>query len=565
MLPSKRSQTTLGILTFLCALMTGITAGESDFSQSCLSGKWDGFFTAFSKDATQFTVDDKGTITAGTSRGSFAVSGKLTLIDTMAGTGSGSFTFSDGSNSATFTVTFTLSRPGDGDKPNKMSGSGNGAGTSATFLFSGGTDCSNDPPPPPPPSPPSNKPDLIVSQINLSNEVPLAGQPIIATVTIQNTGTSAAGGFIVSLFLDQDSPIKGSAGAAASQNVSELASGSSMDIAVTLTYPAGGDHTLAVSVDAENNVAEANEFNNYHTQRITVLSKGQDLLILFIAKTESVPGLSAQFDLVIENRGTAAAGPFSVGFYANLLREPTAAQSTEEVKDFTGLEARGRLPITFILPLQNVPRAGRAWFQVDIAHSVAEDIESNNTVSVTWGVPNDPPTLISPITNMAGTLESNKPVTFSLTSSDPNGDPLSYLWDFGDGVMAQGGPVASHVYTTPGSYKVKCTISDGPFHELTTEGVFSVENDTWINLGNVSHNAFRGRVNLSIPIPPELDRRLRYKSKVIAGNPGDGVNYRNLRLRGKVSAKGEFRFTIEFFAPKQRVLKQLKFMYTATE
>ncbi|MFC1570857.1 PKD domain-containing protein [Candidatus Omnitrophota bacterium] len=50
---------------------------------------------------------------------------------------------------------------------------------------------------------------------------------------------------------------------------------------------------------------------------------------------------------------------------------------------------------------------------------------------------------------------------FSATSSkDPDGDKLSYFWDFGDGQTAEGANV-THTYTEPGNYKVFLKVDDG--------------------------------------------------------------------------------------------------------
>lgn len=46
------------------------------------------------------------------------------------------------------------------------------------------------------------------------------------------------------------------------------------------------------------------------------------------------------------------------------------------------------------------------------------------------------------------------------TSSDPDGDSLSYSWDFGDGATGNGATI-SHIFTTGGTYNARLTVSDG--------------------------------------------------------------------------------------------------------
>ncbi len=58
----------------------------------------------------------------------------------------------------------------------------------------------------------------------------------------------------------------------------------------------------------------------------------------------------------------------------------------------------------------------------------------------------------------------NELLTFSAEdSSDPNGDVLTYQWDFGDGTSppAGGGSVVTHAYTSGGTKAVTVTVSDG--------------------------------------------------------------------------------------------------------
>ncbi|HEX6651439.1 MAG TPA: PQQ-dependent sugar dehydrogenase, partial [Thermoleophilaceae bacterium] len=70
----------------------------------------------------------------------------------------------------------------------------------------------------------------------------------------------------------------------------------------------------------------------------------------------------------------------------------------------------------------------------------------------------------SPVAHAAANPESGTPplaVQFSSAgSSDPNGDPLSYSWDFGDGSTSTAANPA-HTYTTSGVFTATLTVSDG--------------------------------------------------------------------------------------------------------
>lgn len=59
-----------------------------------------------------------------------------------------------------------------------------------------------------------------------------------------------------------------------------------------------------------------------------------------------------------------------------------------------------------------------------------------------------------------GSSKTSDPQTFSVTATEPEGDPLTYAWSFGDGQSGSGASV-SHAYSAPGTYNVVVVVSDG--------------------------------------------------------------------------------------------------------
>ena len=79
--------------------------------------------------------------------------------------------------------------------------------------------------------------------------------------------------------------------------------------------------------------------------------------------------------------------------------------------------------------------------------------------------PPPPPANRPPVARLSapGTGDVNHLLRFQGdASSDPDGDTLSYMWDFGDGMSARFSfPTSTHRYARVGNYNVRLTVDDG--------------------------------------------------------------------------------------------------------
>ncbi|HYF52159.1 MAG TPA: trypsin-like serine protease [Planctomycetota bacterium] len=79
---------------------------------------------------------------------------------------------------------------------------------------------------------------------------------------------------------------------------------------------------------------------------------------------------------------------------------------------------------------------------------------------LTGSTSNNPPVVTTPASAMPATLRAGESVRFDVLASDPDGNTLVYIWDFGDGDAAIGA-TQNHAYLFPGTYAANVTISDG--------------------------------------------------------------------------------------------------------
>lgn len=71
---------------------------------------------------------------------------------------------------------------------------------------------------------------------------------------------------------------------------------------------------------------------------------------------------------------------------------------------------------------------------------------------------NHPPALSLQSSLINGTTSTA--FRFQAVAVDPDGDPLAYLWEFGDGTLGENTSEITHRWTRTGDYRVQCTVSD---------------------------------------------------------------------------------------------------------
>jgi hypothetical protein len=73
---------------------------------------------------------------------------------------------------------------------------------------------------------------------------------------------------------------------------------------------------------------------------------------------------------------------------------------------------------------------------------------------------NNPPNgiIIAPTGNV--TIAEDAAVSFEGTAEDPDGDSMTYLWDFGDGITSNALVPGNHTFSDSGTYTVRFTVTD---------------------------------------------------------------------------------------------------------
>jgi len=103
------------------------------------------------------------------------------------------------------------------------------------------------------------------------------------------------------------------------------------------------------------------------------------------------------------------------------------------------------------------PGAYQATFTATDSRGLADPTPDQRSIVV---AANEPPdgTITSPATDVA--VRVGDPVPFAGVASDPEGDPVTVAWDFGDGSGSADPAPEPHVYAAPGAYQATFTATD---------------------------------------------------------------------------------------------------------
>lgn len=321
-------------------------------------------------------------------------------------------------------------------------------------------------------------------------------------LTAYNSGSGAGSSVQMQLFVDGNAsgPV---------QDVGNLANGENRSAYENLTL-ACGVHQLNVTVDPSDGVPETNESNN---------NASLTLLVLPIANfTYDITGTLGNFTVVFDatsshgcaplnytwNLGglprygavvniTPTAGNFTAVLVVNSATDPLLLNSAQQTLTIPNAAPSLSIsvPATTIATLTPLALAIEAddpdgsvnAYLIDfgdgngsssLVDAATYRYHASGTFTVTVRVEDNlgasnQSTLTVNVTNRAPEADTTfafwvttpgTPVTFNASRSvDPEGGPLTIVWQFGDGGNATG-PIVDHAYAAPGTYQVNVTVTD---------------------------------------------------------------------------------------------------------
>ena len=118
---------------------------------------------------------------------------------------------------------------------------------------------------------------------------------------------------------------------------------------------------------------------------------------------------------------------------------------------------------TVSVPIAANREVGYTWVSVAGTHVLRAEIQGDYEETDILVDPNAVPDLDPVVYNVGGTVAKYTPgdeVFFRANADDPNGDDITFEWNFGDGTAKSMERNPSHVYTAAGTYTVTLKVTD---------------------------------------------------------------------------------------------------------
>jgi len=196
-------------------------------------------------------------------------------------------------------------------------------------------------------------------------------------------------------------------------------------------------------------------------------------------------GVSLFVDGRLAGQTPAALSGLSVGIHRVRLEKPGYLENSRTIEVRRGSPARVRVTMT---PMRDnaeqvVGNAGgsssKKWLWVGVAGAAggaaaAFAVKGKENLSPSIGS-----VTVAPQSGLQGATD----MAFSVAgANDPEGDPLTYNWEFGDGTTGSGATV-THKYATAGTFTATVNVGDGR-HTVSARGSVSIVSLTGTWRGN---------------------------------------------------------------------------------
>jgi len=296
---------------------------------------------------------------------------------------------------------------------------------------------------------PGGSPDLRFESVWMKEASFAPGADVHACFRAVNKGNAATTGFQIGFYLDGN------------QLQTYDCAGLKKDEVISETMPAfkwpdSNCHVLRAVLDTANVVAEGDETNN--TSEKTICPTTTDDVPDLIAEdpridpADFVAGQTVRVYYSVRNSATG--GDVKKPFYYKVEVDGKGGAST-----YTTMLARGdtaeSATAPFVWPTDGQCHVLRVT--VDTTNTIVETDENNNIREKSYCPPNVPPSANFTFSPSSPTTADT--VSFTDTSTDPDGPIVAWAWDFGDGGTSPA-KNPTHKYGTAKSYMVTLTVTD---------------------------------------------------------------------------------------------------------